>query len=170
MWMTLCNYLLEKRDRCHALHIFTIFASPAFSTSSEVRVLDRRVLPRDYPNLRTRQTKVDTLTICFRVAGHLQTWPQRQQGPIYGCEPPLPPPPPAPDCIIAYWFENGHIFHVLSSSSFYLSFLFIKRSKGVMIAQQSFGGNCQPVQNWLQGQMKQNRANRWHSLENLSKF
>ena len=60
--------------------------------------------------------------------------------------------------------------HVLSSSSFYLSFLFIKRSKGVMIAQQSFGGNCQPVQNWLQGQMKQNRANRWHSLENLSKF
>ena len=60
--------------------------------------------------------------------------------------------------------------HVLSSSSFYLSFLLIKRSKGVMIAQQSFGGNCQPVQNWLQGQMKQNRANRWHSLENLSKF
>lgn len=104
--MILCNYLLEKRDRCHALHIFTIFASPAFSTSSEVRVLDRRVLPRDYPNLRMRQTKVDTLTICFRVAGHLQTWAQRQQGPIYGGWP-LPPPP---DCIVTYAYENGHIF------------------------------------------------------------
>ena len=66
------------------------------------------------------------------------------------------------DCIITYAYENAHIFP-RSFFIFLLSFFSFhyNRSKGVMIAQQSFGRNCQPVQNWLQGQVKQNRANRW---------
>ena len=163
MLMILCNYLLEKRDRC-LLYTYLQFSL-------------RRLLPRPrrwgfwivvfcpVPQFKDEASESWYPNDLFRVAGHLQTWAQRQQGPIYGSD------PPPPDCIVTYAYENGHIFP-RSFFIFLLSFLLfcIKRSKGVMIAQQNFGGNCQPVQNWLQGQMKRNRANRWRSLKNLSKF
>ena len=168
--MILCNHLLDKRDRC-LLYTYLqfplrqLFPRPCgwgFSHKFWIGVYcpgTQKTLPQ-FEDESNESWYPNDFFSCSWTFTNVSTTPTRS----YIWE--WPPPPPRLYYNIRLWKWS----YFLTSCLHLPSFLFIERSKDVMIAQQSFGGNCQPVQNWLQGQMKQNRANRWRSLENLSKF